>query len=590
MDYAFNLGKKKGFTIFFLTLAVICAFASIPELGAEEKEVISLHSGSQEEVELRFQTSSRDEIIYEIFTLDNPPRLVIDFPNAFYAAAETDVDAWLQNSGYQRLRFVNHPEKARIVLDSKFSTLSPFSKQARGKELRLLLKPAGAGETRNNDSEKPAQNNPVIKNPPAGNRLSNPNLPITVDFKGTDIQNVFRFLAEINHLNVVMGDDVSGTVTLRLKDVPWRQVMNIVLKTRQLGMEQDHNVIRIAPLEVFSKERLASEEQKRALAESRKTEEDIQPTTMKILKVNFAGIDEVADKIRNTITSDRGKVETDPRTNSLIINDIADRIVRAEALLSELDEPVRQVMIEAKIVKVERKSARELGVQWGGAWNKTSDDRYYGLSGNNALGNTGLPAVSDGAGPDLASSYAVNMPATALSSGIGLIFGKIDKYNLNVKLSAMQGRGDAHILSSPKVLALNQHSARIGQGQEIPYQTTSQEGTTTEFKKAELSLEVTPTITNNAMVSMEVVVSKDSKGENTPDGPAINTQTITTSLLLNDGETAVVGGIIESSKSKDNDSVPVLGHIPLFGWLFKHDYSDAEQTELMIFITPKIIK
>ncbi|HDS15679.1 MAG TPA: type IV pilus secretin family protein [Proteobacteria bacterium] len=590
MDYAFNLGKRKLLSILFLTIAVICAFALIPELGAEEKEVISLQSGAQEEVELRFQTSHRNEIVYEIFTLDNPARLVIDFPNAFYKAPDTDVDAWLQHSGYKRLRFVNHPEKARIVLDSSFSTLSPFSIQSRGRELRLLLKPVETEETLPAASEKSARNNPGSKASGVEHMLSNPNLPITVDFKGTDIQNVFRFLAEINHLNVVMGDDVNGTVTLRLKDVPWKQVMNIVLKTRQLGMEQDHNVIRIAPLEVFNKEHLAREERKRTLAESRKTEEDIQPTTMKILKVNFASIDEVADKIRNTITSDRGKVETDPRTNSLIINDIQDRIIRAENLLRELDEPVRQVMIEAKIVKVERRSARELGVQWGGAWNNRSNDRYYGLSGNNTLGNTGLPAVGDGASPDLASSYAVNLPATSLNSGIGLIFGKIDKYNLNVKLSAMQGRGDAHILSSPKVLALNQHSARIGQGQEIPYQTTSQEGTTTEFKKAELSLEVTPTITNNAMVSMEVVVSKDSKGENTPDGPAINTQTITTSLLLSDGETAVVGGIIESSKSKDNDSVPVLGHIPLFGWLFKHDYSDTEQTELMIFITPKIIK
>ena len=388
-----------------------------------------------------------------------------------------------------------------------------------------------------------------------------------------------------------MGDDVSGTVTLRLKEVPWKQVMSIVLKTHQLGMDREGNVVRIAPIEVFTNEQLAREEKRRALAESKKTEEEIQDTVLKILKVNFADIDDVASKIENTIISDRGSVETDLRTNSLIISDIPDRISRAEALLRELDEPVRQVMIEAKIVKVEKKSAQEFGVQWGGAWGKSSNDRYYGVSGNNSLGGTGLPPVSDGGAiPDIASSYAVNLPATGLTSGIGLIFGKIDQYNLNLKLSAMQGNGNAHILSSPKVLALNQHAARINQGQQIPYQTTSQEGTTTEFKNAELSLEVTPTITNNNMVSMVVVVSKDSKGENTQDGPAINTQGITTSLLLKDGETAVVGGIIESSKTKSNQDVPVVSNIPLLGWLFKHDYKDSDQTELMIFITPRIIR
>jgi type IV pilus assembly protein PilQ len=387
-----------------------------------------------------------------------------------------------------------------------------------------------------------------------------------------------------------MGDDVSGTVTLKLKDVPWKQALDIVLRTHQLGMEREGNVVRIAPVEVFIREQQAREERAKREAESQKSQEELQPTVLKILKVNFANIDEVAGKIENTILSDRGTIETDPRTNSLIINDIPDRIKQAKALLDELDAPVCQVMIEAKIVKIEKKSARELGVQWGGSYKSVSNDRYYGISGNNSLGDTGLPPVSDGSLPALASSYAVNLPASTITSGIGLIFGKINKYNLSVKLSAMQGRGTAKILSSPKVLALNQHTARIGQGQEIPYQTTSQDGTTTEFKKAELSLEVTPTITNNGMVSMEVVVSKDSKGENTPDGPAINTQTITTSLLLKDGETAVVGGILESSSTKSTQDVPVVSKIPLLGWLFRHDYKDAEQPELMIFITPRLIK
>ena len=570
--------------LFLATLLLALGLCKNPVRAQEISETITLTaSTANNQVQLRFRNSSDKKIDYNLFTLDAPPRLVIDFPGADYN--KVDVNKIINLSGFHHLRSFCDIEKVRIVLDTKYTTLPPFTQSARNHELLVTLKKADLESVKTLDRNL----SPKKVNPNLAFKTNN-NL-ISVDFKDTDIQNVFRFLAEINHLNVVMGDDVSGTVTLRLKRVPWKQVLSIVLKTHQLGKERIGNVVRIAPLEIFAQENLAQEEKRRALAESKKTDEEIQDTVLKILKVNFADIDGVASKIENAILSDRGTVETDPRTNSLIITDIPGRIEQAEALLRELDEPVKQVMIEAKIVKIERKSVSELGVQWGGSWGKTSNDRYYGISGNNSLGSTGLPTVNGGDGaPTIDSSYAVNLPATGLTSGIGLIFGKIDKYNLNLKLSAMQGDGVANILSSPKVLALNQHVARIGQGQEIPYQTTSQDGTTTEFKKAELSLEVTPTITNNGMVSMEVIVSKDSKGENTPDGPAINTQTISTSLLLKDGETAVVGGIIESSKTKSNQDVPILGKIPMLGWLFSHDYKDSDQTELMIFITPRIIR
>ncbi len=577
---------RRKFSLVYLILALVLlspGFVNFTNAAPVADNTISFTAEpADHKVLLRFVTTSDKKIDYDLFTLDAPPRLVIDFPKATYI--ENNINDSLKHCGFNRLRSFSDIEKVRFVLDTEYTTLPPFTQSARNQELLVTLKQADP------ESIKTIDNTPKSKKAGAV-PFKSENNPISIDFKDTDIQNVFRFLAEINHLNVVMSDDVSGTVTLRLKEVPWKQVLSIVLKTHQLGMERTGNVVRIAPMDVFTNEQQTRDEKRRAEAESKKTEEDIQDTILKILKVNFASIDDVASKIENAILSDRGTVETDLRTNSLIITDIPNRIVQAEALLRELDEPVKQVMIEAKIVKIERKSAHELGVQWGGAWGKSSNDRYYGINGNNSMGGTGLPPVTDGGGiPAIPSSYAVNLPATAITSGIGLIFGKIDKYNLNLKLSAMQGQGIANILSSPKVLALNQHAARIGQGQEIPYQTTSQDGTTTEFKKAELSLEVTPTITNNGMVSMEVVVSKDSKGENTPDGPAINTQTITTSLLLKDGETAVVGGIIESNKTKLNQDVPVLGKIPMLGWLFRHNYKDSDQSELMIFITPRIIR
>ena len=571
--------------LFSAIMLLVFCITGVPARALAAKDTITLAATAEkDQVRLLFTTSSEDEINYNLFTLEAPPRLVIDFPNCNYN--NIDVDQLVGTSGFHCLRFFSDSEKTRIVLDTEYATLPPFTQSARNQELVVILKKADP------DNVKTINQNLPSKSTNINTPFKSNNNPISVDFKDTDIQNIFRFLAEINHLNVVMSDDVSGTVTLRLKKVPWKQVLSIVLKTHQLGMERTGNVVRIAPQTVFDQERLALEERKRAIAESKRTEEDIQDTVLKILKVNFANINEVADKIESTILSDRGNVETDPRTNSLIITDIPDRIAQAEILLRELDEPVKQVMIEAKIVKIERKSMSEFGVQWGGAYGKTRNDRYYGINGNTTDSNTGLPPVNGGDGaPPISSSYAVNMPVTsAISSGIGLIFGKIDKYNLNVKLSAMQGDGTAHILSAPKVLALNQHTARIGQGQEIPYQSTSDDGTETEFKKAELSLEVTPTITNNGMVSMEVIVSKDSKGENTTDGPVINTQNVTTSLLLKDGETAVVGGIVESNKIKGGQEVPVLGKIPLLGWLFRHDYEDDDDTELMIFITPRIIK
>ncbi|MEA1921248.1 MAG: type IV pilus secretin PilQ [Pseudomonadota bacterium] len=572
--------RKKSPAANLLVSVLLLTCLLFPFSNAEGNEnIISLVATAQgDTVTLSFTCSATKKIDYKIFTLDAPSRLVIDFPKASFI--KNNVNDIIKKSGYTRLRSFDSEERTRIVLDTDYTALPPFTQQARNQELLITLKKAAPGSPKNAAPTNTRKSRPFKQR----------NNPISVDFKGTDVQNVFRFLAEINHLNVVMGDDVNGTVTLRLKEVPWKQVLSIVLKTHQLGMERVGNVVRIAPLGVFAEEQRAQEEKRRAVAESKKTDEEIQDTVLKILKVNFANIDEVAGKIENTILSDRGSVETDPRTNSLIIRDIPDRISQAQALLRELDEPVKQVMIEAKIVKIETDAAHEFGVQWGGAWGKTTNDRYYGVSGNNNLGSTGAPPVNPGPGTDINPNYAVNLPADAITSGIGMIFGKINKYNLSVQLSAMQEEGTAHILSNPKVLALNQNEATIGQGSQIPYQTTSQDGTTTEFQDAELSLHVTPTITNNNMVSMIVKVTKDSLGQLTPDGYAINTQRVETSLLLKDGETAVVGGIIESDKKDSNDSVPVVGQIPLLGWLFKHDLQSSRQTELMIFITPQIIK
>ena len=486
---------------------------------------------------------------------------------------------------FTQFRHFTHPDKTRVVFDTDQEELPEYTYFLDNNELRLsfpLAKNLPAKQQAATQQKKArkaitkkAKRTSTIHRKPRINNY------ITVDFKDADLQNVFRFLADIKNYNLIMGDDVKGTVTLKLKKVPWRQAFNILLNTNKLGMERTGNVIRIAPLERFK-------EEKEARAQNKKANETLEELVTEIIKVNFATADTVAPRLK-AVLSDRGTIDTDTRTNTLIINDIPKYIKHAKALLRELDTPIKQVLIEAKIVKIETDAVKDIGIQWGGAYGDKNGDYYYGVKGN--AGSTDQPGIDPGNGsPTITNNYVVNMPASGATSGLGMIFGKVGVFNLNLRLTALKNKHLANILSTPKVLALDNHQARIGQGMEIPYQTTSDEGTTTEFKKAELSLEVTPHITNNDNVAMDVQINKDSIGQMTTDGPAINTQQIQTTLLLYNGETAVVGGIIEKNKTDDDQKVPGLSEVPVIGsFLFKHTYKKNEQTELLIFITPTVI-
>ncbi|MEA2109508.1 MAG: type IV pilus secretin PilQ [Pseudomonadota bacterium] len=563
---------------YWLIMAIIFTgcLISLPGLAPAATQKISIQSRLSEGRILVVFTGEREMLEHETFSLfhvDNPPRLGIDFPDAFFEA--TDISADLDKILFSGFRYHNHPDKTRVVFDTNQEQLPAYTFSATGNELQLSFpqsgSPAAKKKTAKVKSRKKQQRSVSRKN----------THPITLDFKDADLQNVFRFLGDIKNFNLIMGDDVKGTVTLKLKKVPWRQAFRILLKTNGLGMEKSGNVIRIAPLERFKQE-------KEARAQNKKANETLADTVTEIIKVNFATATDVAPRLK-AVLSDRGSIDTDTRTNTLIINDIPSYIKKAKNLLKSLDLPIKQVLIEAKIVKVETDAVKDIGIQWGGAWGDTKNDHYYGITGD--AGTTGQPGITPGTGtPTVTNNYVVNLPASGATSGLGMIFGKVGLFNLNLKLSAMKNKHLANILSTPKVLTLDNHQARIGQGQEIPYQTTSDEGTTTEFKKAELSLEVTPHITNNDNVSMDVKINKDSQGAMTNDGPAINTQEIQTTLLLYNGETAVIGGIIEKNKTDDEDKVPGFSEVPVFGnMLFKHKYKKNMQTELLIFITPTVI-
>jgi len=570
-----------------LTMAIIFIglFFSLPGQASAATQKITMQSRLSEGrilVVFTGEQSMKRCKTFRLFHVDNPPRLVIDFPDATFEAA--DISADLDKTFYTGFRYQTYPDKTRAVFDTDQDQLPEYTFSLAGNELHLSL-PLAKNPTANKTVMKHAvKKRGAVKTKPrvakAAPRRRSSNY-ITVDFKDADLQNVFRFLADIKNYNLVMGDDVKGTVTLKLKKVPWRQAFSILLSTNKLGMERTGNVIRIAPLERFK-------EEKEARAKNKKANEILENLVTEIIKVNFATADEVAPRLKSVL-SERGTIDTDIRTNTLIINDIPIYIKHARALLEQLDTPIKQVLIEAKIVKIETDAVKDIGIQWGGAYGDTHNDHYYGINGG--VGPTGQPGIDPGNGaPTVTNNYVVNMPASGATSGLGMIFGKVGVFNLNLRLTALKNKHLANILSTPKVLALDNHQARIGQGMEIPYQTTSDEGTTTEFKKAELSLEVTPHITNNDNVAMDVQINKDSLGQMTTDGPAINTQQIQTTLLLYNGETAVVGGIIEKNRTDDNQKVPGLSTVPVVGnFLFKHTYKKNEQTELLIFITPTVI-
>ncbi|MBN2231334.1 MAG: type IV pilus secretin PilQ [Deltaproteobacteria bacterium] len=575
----------------FIALLVLAPAAT----GARQAEISVRTEPHPERILVVFdgEQPMEQHATFHLFHVDNPPRLVIDFPAA--AVLPEDIGAALAPTAFSGFRYTVYPEKSRVVFDTDNDTLPAYSFVTTDNRLELSL-PAGKAADSTVDPDD-AVNRAITQSetatragtdtqtapPPVPRKAKSRHSPdlVTVDFKEADLQNVFRFFADIKNLNVIMRDDVKGSVTLKLKNVPWRQAFDIVLKTHDLGMERDGNVIRIAPQSRFRAE-------KELLAQQKKAEVQLEDTRMEILKVNFATAGEIAPRLQ-TVLSDRGSTDTDERTNSVIVTDIPRHIKLARDMLDQLDMPIKQVLIEAKIVKLESSAVRDIGIQWGGVWADHSNDTYYGVSGS-GVGSTGMPTVTPEGGPIIDSGYAVNLPASGATSGLGLIFGKVNLFNLNVRLSALKNRNRAQILSAPKVLALDNHQARIGQGLEIPYQTTSDEGTTTEFKKAELSLEVTPHITNNNNVSMDVSINKDSIGQQTSDGPAINTQNVETTLLLFNGETAVVGGIIERDDSKDVGEVPGLSNLPLVGdFLFKHKYDKTSQTELLIFLTPTVV-
>jgi type IV pilus assembly protein PilQ len=427
---------------------------------------------------------------------------------------------------------------------------------------------------------------------------------LTLNFQDIDVRPVLQLLADTSGQNIVVSDSVKGRVTLRLQNVPWDQALDIVLRTKGLDMRRKNNVIIVAP-----QAELAAQE--KAELSAQKDIQDLAPLRTEFLQVNYAKASEIARLLKSagggSLLSSRGSVSVDERTNTMLVQDTAEQLTAIRTMVSTLDIPVRQVLIESRIVIVSDDFSRELGVRAG--FTRVSDDisDLMAISGSAQSTDTMMGSVLD----NLASTgspfpvqvpfgnfdrYNVNMPVANPAGRIALSILDFDDFLIDLELSAAQNEGRGEIKSTPRVITANGREAIIEQGVEIPYQESASSGaTTTQFKKAVLSLKVTPQITPDDRVILDLTVTKDSVGQLVPSAtggfvPSIDTRNIQTQVLVKDGQTVVLGGIMETERRDSVKKVPLLGDVPLLGNLFKSKSKINNRDELLIFITPKILR
>ncbi len=411
--------------------------------------------------------------------------------------------------------------------------------------------------------------------------------PVSLDFQGADLRAVLRTFAEISGLNLVIDPDVKGSVDVTLREVPWDQALDVILSANKLGYCVDGTIVRIASVEVFTDEdkRVAQAADARVAAAQLETLPQ---------KLSYAKGEDLATLLKTAkILSARGDAYVDARTNTLIVRDLPEQIPQISSLIATLDTAQPQVEIEARIVQTKKTFARAIGVQWGfmGKVDPTlGNTTNLAFPNNGSLG--GRSGTSQGVTPPANGvAPAVNLGVPGAATALGLALGSINgAFNLDVALTAAEKSGNVRLLSTPRVSTQNNMEAEIAQGVQIPYQTTSNNTVTTQFKDAALTLKVTPQITAANTVIMRIAVDNGSVGDIVPGGVSINTQRASTTVQVDNGQTTVIGGIYFTQQVKANDKVPGIGNVPLLKWLFNRDALDDQSTELLIFLTPHIIK
>ena len=426
---------------------------------------------------------------------------------------------------------------------------------------------------------------------------------LSLNFQDIQVRAVLQLLADFTGLNLVTSDTVRGRITLRLQNVPWDQALDIILKARGLSMRQNGNVIMIAPTEeIAAREKLELESQKQI--------EELAPLRSEFLQINYAKASDIQKLLKTKgnqlLTPGRGNVTVDTRTNTLLVRDTAAKLEDIRRLVTRLDIPVRQVLIESRVVIASDKFAKDLGVRFGlttqGSLQGTNNEFLIGggtaghLTGTAGLDKGSFMQVPASINTDGAEDLLVNLPSTLVGtrgSALNLLVGNVGDYLLQLELSAMQQEGKGEVLSSPRVITSDKHKAVIKQGVEIPYQeATSSGATSVSFKEAVLKLEVTPNITPDDRIIMDLVLNKDNPdfSRSVLGTPPVDTRSVETSVLVDNGETVVLGGVFERTNTESQEKVPFFGDLPYVGFLFKQEFVQNDNQELLFFITPKILK
>ena len=588
---------------------------SAPPLEEEVGQVHSIDYRPQNgQAKLLIRTSG--EVTFDVSETGTPPGLVVDVSGAVIDPKAAKVLDVRQLPGpVQRIRSTQdslEPEKVvRIVVDLKGKVRHESVQTPQGIILSLQGVTAVAAPPQPSPEPlvvQPAPVTPVVAPPlvPVAPVMvvlpeapSEPEIArLSMDFKDADVNNLLRIIAEVSGQNIVAGEEVKGKVTVRLVDVPWDRALDNILRINGLGFVREDNIIRVAKLSAIRKER---DERRKELVDE--MEAPVAPLTTKIIPVNYADPKKIVDSL-NKIKSKRGSISVDDRTAKLLVRDTSSNIEQMEVVLRELDTPTPQVMIEGRIVTVASSHTRSLGIQWG-FQNTHADGRsgvdpfvlsqLFGSQGFNmsTAGTTGGPTPAVTAGVPA----AVNLPIPGPAGAIGVVLGKInDTFRLQAQLTALEDEALARTLSTPRIVALDNEEAVIKQGQEIPFTTVDSSGrTTVTFKEAVLSLTVVPHVTADRRVSMKIKVTDDSKGEEITFAGgfafSFNRAEATSSLLVEDGSTVVIGGVRKRETGVSEKRVPFLGNIPVLGWLFKNRTEDLKPrtVELLFFITPTII-
>lgn len=481
------------------------------------------------------------------------------------------------------------PEPLRVRLDVKdFATPVQFvNASATGDRATVSIEPSGAFDysTYQTDNKLTVSIRPMTVDDLQkrnAERFAYTGEKLSLNFQDIDVRSVLQLIADFTNLNLVASDTVQGGITLRLQNVPWDQALDLVLKTKGLDKRKIGNVLLVAPAdEIAARERQELESQKQIA--------ELAPLRRELLQVNYAKAADIA-KLFQSVTSaeakidERGSITVDERTNNIIAYQTQDRLDELRRIVAQLDIPVRQVMIEARIVEANVDYDKSLGVRWGGSVQNKGNWNASGVSSGSST-TIGTP------GSTSTNSPFVDLGAAGNTSGLGIAF-ITDNVLLDLELTAMEKTGNGEIVSQPKVVTSDKETAKILKGTEIPYQEASSSGATSvSFKEASLSLEVTPQITPDNRIIMEVKVTKDEPDylNKVQDVPPIKKNEVNAKVLVNDGETIVIGGVFSNTQSKVVDKVPFLGDVPYLGRLFRRDVVSEKKSELLVFLTPRIM-